>query len=296
VARPAQSADRALAVLDFLAAHPTESFTLSQLGSELGINVSSMHSVLSAMTARGYLVRHPTHRTYRLGPSTMAVGHAALESHPVIGVARDEMGRLADETGLESLAAAPLAGELVVVARVGRPHPYRPLIQVGERLSLIPPLGIMFVAWSSSQEIDAWLERAHPRRPDTRDQYLSILASARALGYSVGISRDGRFLPVSPTPDDPASLDLDPSQPQVVGYLATSTFDEQGHVSLVITLDGFVRSLTYDEITDLGRRLFEAALIITRATHGRVPGAAEGAGPGEPSALSVVDRTRARGV
>lgn len=271
MARPARSARRALAILDFLAAHPTESFTLSELANHLSINVSSMHSVLSEMLETGYLVRHPAHKTYRLGPSTMAVGHAALESHPVLSVAREEMRRLTDRTGLESLAAAPFSGELVVVARAGRPLS-RPLIQIGERLALVPPVGIMFVAWSPPDEIDAWLERADPRMESAvRDRYLAILSSARSLGYSVGIARDGRFVPVAPAPDDPSSLDIDPGGDYAVGYIATSVFDAQGGVSLVVTLDGFSDTLGYAEIASLAQQLRQCALTITMATHGRVP-------------------------
>jgi hypothetical protein len=47
MARPALSATRAVAVLNFLAGHATEEFTLSDLASRLGINLSSAHSLLA---------------------------------------------------------------------------------------------------------------------------------------------------------------------------------------------------------------------------------------------------------
>ena len=43
------------ACLDFLAAHPTESFTLSELSRRLGINGASAHAVLTELTEAGYL-------------------------------------------------------------------------------------------------------------------------------------------------------------------------------------------------------------------------------------------------
>ena len=269
--RPAPSAARALAILDFLAAHPTEAFTLSELARELGINLASTHAVLGSLTDAGYLVRHPNHRTYRLGPSVIAVGHAALVSHPVIGVARDEMQRIADDTGLECLAAAPFEMELVAVARVGPSSNQQPLIRVGERLPLVPPLGIMYVAWSGQARISDWLSRAAPTEPrgSTR-RYLQALESARALGFSVGVIHGGRQTAILPMKDDPGTLDFGTADPRV-SYIAASIFDERSEVSLVISLIGFDRAYTAEEITNLGYRLRNAAVAITGAVHGIPP-------------------------
>jgi DNA-binding IclR family transcriptional regulator len=270
VTRPAPAATRALAILDFLAAHPTESFTLSELARETGINLASAHAVLGAMTDAGYLVRHPTHKTYRLGPSTMAVGHAALASHPVIGVAREEMGRFAEETGLECYASAPLEHELVVVARVGRPAA-RPLVEVGQRLPLVPPLGIMFVAWSPPERIDAWLARVGTRAADEAPHHLRALESARALGYTVGYVAGGRQATVSHRADHPEQLDVEATALYEITYIAASTFDHHGDVSLVINAAGFDQPRPGEEIVRLGNRMRTMALAITGAVHGQPP-------------------------
>ena len=82
--RPALAATRSAAILNFLAANPSEGFTLSDLAERLGINVASMHALLGALTDAGYLARHPRLRTYTLGPSVVALGTAALETHPAI--------------------------------------------------------------------------------------------------------------------------------------------------------------------------------------------------------------------
>jgi DNA-binding IclR family transcriptional regulator len=270
------AAARTLAILDFLAAHPTEAFTLSELARELDISSGSAHALLTAMADAGYLVRHPSHKTYRLGPSTIAVGHAALESHPAIEIARDEMRRVADDLDLECLASAPLGDETVVVARAGRSHPGRPLSRVGERRPLVPPLGTMYVAWSGPEAIEHWLARADPSgTPDREDRYRQILESARALGYSVGIGRDSGIAAVAPVADNPAHLDLDPDVRYDVAYIAASTFDERANVALVLNLDGFRVPLSPEEITKSSRRLLDAANVITRGIHGRLPAGLE---------------------
>jgi DNA-binding IclR family transcriptional regulator len=272
VAKSVPAAARTLAILDFLAAHPLESFTLSEIARELSIGLGSAHALLEAMTAAGYLVRHPSHKTYRLGPSTIAIGHAALESHPVIEVAHEEMRRIAEEVHLECLAAAPLGEELVVVARAGRTHAGRPLVRVGERLALVPPLGTMFVAWSGEDVIEWWLARADPvESPDVTERYRRVLDSARVLGYSIGLSIDDGNLPVAPVADDPTRLDLDPATAYRVNYVAASVFDQRGDVALVLNLDGFTTPLRPVEITALGERLLDTAQVITRGVHGRFP-------------------------
>ena len=271
VTRPSPSASRALAILDFLAAHPTESFTLSELARELEINVASTHAVLGAMTEAGYLVRHPSHKTYRLGPSTMAIGHAALVSHPVIGVARDQMQMLAEETGLECLAAAPFEMELVAVARFGPSSGHTPLIEVGQRLPLVPPLGTMYLAWSSPERIEAWLRRAPDHSKQTTRHYRNVLESARTLGYSVGLSVEGKQAAIGSVEGDPAVLDIEPARHHRVSYIAASTFDERGDVSLVLALGAFGEPLTVEEIESFAHRLRDTAVLITAKVHGKQP-------------------------
>jgi DNA-binding IclR family transcriptional regulator len=260
-----------LAILDFLALHPTETYTLSELARELEIGSGSAHALLTAMTEAGYLTRHPSHKTYRLGPSTIAVGNAALESHPAIDIARDEMRRITDDLDLECLASAPLGDEVVVVARVGRPHPGRPLARVGRRRPLVPPLGTMYLAWSGEEVVEAWLARSGDD-PEHLARYRSLLASARALGYSIGIGRErSEIVAVVPVPDDPTRLDLDPERRYELAYIASSVFDERGQVALVLNLDGFTTTYFPDEIAKLARRFRDVTDVISRGIHGRPP-------------------------
>src|SRR5262245_58621931 len=126
MARPAPAATRALAILDLLAANPDDVFTLAELGKRLDLSAGSAHAIVNAMAEAGYLVRHPTNRSYSLGPAVVAIGNAALDRHPVIAAARDEMKRLADDFDAECMASMPVGDEIVIVGRAGRPHPHRP--------------------------------------------------------------------------------------------------------------------------------------------------------------------------
>src|SRR6478735_12221347 len=110
MSRPALAATRSAAILNFLAANPSEGFTLSEMAERLGINVASMHALLGALTDAGYLARHPRLRTYTLGPSVVALGTAALETNPAIDLARDAARDLARETGHEVAVTAVAGG------------------------------------------------------------------------------------------------------------------------------------------------------------------------------------------
>jgi len=275
VARPAPAATRALAVLDLLAANPEESFTLSTIAKRLGMSMATAHAVLHAMVEAGYLVRHPEHRTFSLGPAVVAIGNAALDRHPLIALAREEMQRLAAQVDAECMASLVVGDEVVVVGRAGRPHPHRPLVRVGDRRPLVPPLGIAWLAWSTPAEIERWLARlGDALTPAARTQHEHALAGMRALGFTAGVEHGEDSHPrtgVIPVTGEPPRLQLAPRGRHPVAYVAAPVFDAQGGVALVLNLDGFLRDLTATETTELGHQLRDAGLVLTRMTGGRPP-------------------------
>jgi DNA-binding IclR family transcriptional regulator len=290
MSRPALSATRAMGILHFLAAHPTEAFSLSDLSDRLGVNVASMHAVLTVLTDDGYLLRHPRHRTYRLGPAVVALGTAALEAHPAIDIARDAARTLAAETGLE-VAVTTLAGDdqIVFLARAGEPSPRSVPIHVGQRTPFVPPLGSVFVAWGDAAE---WLARS------TDPAALAlVLEAVRARGYSIALEvetriRLGQALDELAAAPSSAALqanvgtlvedlgrrryhvrELADDERYDVSMIAAPVFDAAGEVLLALTLIGFSPSLTGREVAAVGAQVRDAALVVTRRSRGRVPSA-----------------------
>jgi DNA-binding IclR family transcriptional regulator len=267
--RPALAATRALAILDFLAAHPADEFTLSDLASELDVNVASAHAVLGVLTDEGYLVRNPRLRTYSLGPSVIALGSGALERHPAVDHARDEARRLSEELDL-GVAVTALAGDdIVFLARVGE-HSARELaVHVGERIPLVPPIGAVFVAWLDPEP---WLARAADR-----PAMEALLDDVRARGWAVALETDD--LRARRATDGPMT-DLDPSEyvgPLAPGHtydvvmIAAPVFDRRGDSLVSITLLGLEPGLTADQVAAYGERVRDAGLVATRRSGGRVP-------------------------
>src|SRR5205823_488061 len=129
--RPAPGAERVVAVLNFLAAHPDESFTLSELARRLDLNKATCHALLMSLTEAGYVLRHPTRMTYMLGPALVAVGSAAQGQFQAVDFAREEMRALAEETSLECIASTVVGDEIVILSRSGAPLPFGTTVALG---------------------------------------------------------------------------------------------------------------------------------------------------------------------
>lgn len=268
--RPALAATRALAMLDFLAAHPTDEFTLSDLAGELDINVASAHAVLGVLTEQGYLVRNPRLRTYSLGPSVVALGSGALERHPAVDHARDEARRLSEELDL-GVAVTALAGDdIVFLARVGEHRARELAVHVGQRIPLVPPIGAVFVAWLDPEP---WLARA-----TDRVAMQAVLDDVRARGWAVALETDAHRAGRGAVTELPAGLDaseyvgpLDAGHTYDVVMVAAPVFDRRGDSLVSITLLGLDPGLTADQVAAYGEQVRDAGLVATRRSGGRAP-------------------------
>jgi DNA-binding IclR family transcriptional regulator len=190
VARPALAATRALDIVSYLAEHPGEGFTMAQLTRALRLNQGSAHAILTTMTDQGFLTRHPDHRTFRLGPALVAVGEAAARANPILAVAHEELQALSDALERPALASMRTGTELRVVVRVGPHVANGPAHRVGQRYPLVPPLGVVLVAWSPPSVRDAWIAA---RPPEVRPEDLeALLEEVRVRGYDVGAGAAAR--------------------------------------------------------------------------------------------------------
>jgi DNA-binding IclR family transcriptional regulator len=292
VVRPAPAAVRTVAVLDFLAAHPGQVFTLSELAGRVGVNLASLLAILQALVDAGYVVRHPRHKTYGLGPSVVAVGHAALAQHGVIEGARAAMRPLAAELETEGVASVVIGDDIVILATEGVAPAHARDVRIGQRLPLVPPLGAVFMAWADADAVEHWLARG--ASSDDRDHHRALLGAIRARGYAVGLETPareqlGRVLTglaehpadaalrdqvphmVEELRDDYAVAELAPNERYSVSVIAAPVFGPAGEVTLAITLNGFARDLTGTELAAAGARLVATTRAVTKAAHGRFP-------------------------
>jgi DNA-binding IclR family transcriptional regulator len=296
VVRPALAATRAVAVLDFFAAHPGSAYSLSELSDCLGVNLASLLSVLQALEDGGQLTRHPKRKTYELGPAPVALGAAALRANPAVDLARTEIRRLAAHFDTEALVSAVVGAEIVILAAEGRPRLQSADVRVGQRIPLIPPIGQVFHAWAGPAEVDGWLSRLDPSARAVAGIHLPVaLAAVRGRGYSVSLESPvrveiGRTLErIADRPrdapmlrdrlaeytaalggEDYELLEIAAGSSYDITTVVAPVFDAQGRVTLAMTVNGTGNS-TGAEIVTLGESLGSAARTVTRASGGRPP-------------------------
>jgi DNA-binding IclR family transcriptional regulator len=296
MARPALSAARALKLVNYLAAHPGEEFSMSELARNTGVNVASMHALLAVLSAEGYVTRDRSHKRYRLGLSPIAVGQAALEQHPVIARAREAGAELAGRLGLECLTGVVAGEEFLIVGEAGREERLHLRPRVGQRLPFTPPLGVLAAAFADDAGMEAWLDRLGPSASRaTRAAYRRAAVRARERGYEIGLVTPTRqaigevLFSLGREPDDAelrarlvelvARLGrerhqlLEPAAGEhyLVDNISAPVFDADGALVAGVTLLGFDAPLSGPEVERVAADVLATATEITRASGGRPP-------------------------
>lgn len=179
---------RVVAVLDFLSRHPQERFGLSELTRRVGLSKPTCLGILSTLTESGYLVcetgENGRAKTYRLGPSLIALGQMAQESMRVNPAARAELRALSAAFDTSAGLTAVVDDRITVLELVGPPG-RDPGVRVGQSYPFAPPVGLMFVLWDD-EALRAWLAKVPtiPLRTESARLH-RVIESCRADGYLV---------------------------------------------------------------------------------------------------------------
>jgi DNA-binding IclR family transcriptional regulator len=287
---------RPINVVTFLAAHPTETFTLAELTRHLGLSKGSAHRVMTALAESGFVHRHPRHKTYSLGIALVAIGQAALQKYPGIEFARREMARLVSELHVGCGATAIVNNEYLLLGREGAPHAYDGLTLVGERRFVVPPIGIGQMAWRGEAEVEEYLRRgaAYLTGPVCRRLRASF-PIIRRRGYSMaanglGLRRlvQATIVPIGQTThtvpklstlahdvdiplDEYQMLAFNEARGKGVNYLAAPVFSPDGDICFELLVSGLPVEMTDGEFARYTTRLLLAADIVTKEIRGRKP-------------------------
>ena len=283
--RPAPGIERTVAILNFLAEHPDQRFSLSELCRRVGISKATAHADVNTLADAGYLLRNPTDKTFTLGPALVSLGMAASTTErEIVELARGEMRRLSEELEAQCVASVAMGEEIVLLATEGRVQPFGMSAHVGARVPLVPPLGTVFMAWADGSEVDAWLHRIGPNTSDAElDRYQRALAAVRRRGYALGLDAAAmtRVNQALDQHDDAhrqiqdlghaeyilTKLEPDPSQR--VFLLAAPVFGPDAKLVLALTVFGFGNPVTADVVPRHAERLLEATGWVTEAIGGR---------------------------
>jgi DNA-binding IclR family transcriptional regulator len=117
-AHPVKSADRALDILELLAAEP-QGLTLSEISRKLAIARSSAHALVQTLLQRGYLHQENTGtRSFKLGVRLIQLGLNVGDSLELRSAARPVLERLVSATHDTALIVVPDGGELLYLDKV----------------------------------------------------------------------------------------------------------------------------------------------------------------------------------
>jgi DNA-binding IclR family transcriptional regulator len=289
MSRSSPSVDRVVAVVELLAAHPERGFSLTEVCRRLDLNKATAHALLSSLTERAWLLRHPLDKTFTLGPGLVAVaGAAAARQLELVDYARAEMRRLADELDVQCVASAVRGDEIVLLAVAGAARPLSVHVHAGQRVPLTPPIGTVFLAWSSPAEIDRWLRRLGPAAGEADlARYREAVDAVRRRGYAVSLEADARVLlerALSEGGDRPLGevltelgrqdyllLELEPAHSYRLSMVAAPVFGPEGGVELALSLFDLPGQMPADQVPELADRLLDAAATVTKAIGGRSP-------------------------
>lgn len=188
MARRSNTTARAMAVLEYLAAHPSEAFGLSELARELEINKATLLSIVTTLLDGGWLLQHPTRKTYALGPTLIGTGAAALTRFPDLRALTPFMDEVVRRFEVACVAAAVADGQLVVLHRVGFVDPLHGLARMGVRMQFAPPFGLALAAWYPPEQFDRWVASATPPLDEGELARLHrAVRAAQQLGYVIGV-------------------------------------------------------------------------------------------------------------
>jgi DNA-binding IclR family transcriptional regulator len=275
MARPSPGVQRVIGLLNFLADHPGQAFSLSDIVRALKFNRATCHSLLAEMVETGYLYR-TNDKQYVLGAAAARLGRTASRHLSPLQVAWPEMRALADTYDVVCTAVFRDGRDVVV-----REHATsvsnldnRSLVK-GARWPLRPPLGTIYFANAPETEAEAWLDALLPTPSDAerRDTKASV-AFIREHGFQFvvrnvlerDVEQPAEWLLLPDPAERPirACTSLEAGQSYQIYGMSAPVFDNRGRVAFVLSLAGFSRSYTGAEVAEMGAQVRAACARISR--------------------------------
>jgi DNA-binding IclR family transcriptional regulator len=267
---------RTVAVLNFLAQHPDQSFTLSEIAKSLRLSSATCHTLLGTLVEEGYVYR-TAGKTYVLGPALARVAKASLSPGLVMQVVRPEMRLLADEFDVVCSAFRLSGDQAVIWERAAAISHVNWNMQHTLSVSVTAPLGGIFMAWRTAAEVDKWLEAANPPLGEAPKARLrGSLQFLRERGYTWGVrtvpladADTARALQNQRALTDYAVPELEPEREYPLAYVAAPVLPQIGKMAFGLSLAGFIRPVRGRRIEAIGERLRESCERIAAFLAGR---------------------------
>lgn len=195
---PTQSLDRALALLEAVAAQPVAGSVLGDLAQEAGLQKTTAHRLLTGLRNAGLIDYDADRRRFHPGFKLYQLGQSAGARFNVIQIAAPSLKRLADATGDTVYLTIRNGDQLNCVARSVGDFPIKMLtLNVGDVRPLgLGSNGLVLLAALPEAQCEAIMLRhrqALARYPAfSADALPALLARTREMGYAFN---EGLMLP-----------------------------------------------------------------------------------------------------
>lgn len=245
-----QALDRALDMLDMLAAHP--GLTLSEVAEQMKQSPSTVHRVLHTLAARGVAESDPATQTWHIGPATFRLGSAFMRRSGIVERARPILRTLMEHTG-ETANLGILNGDAVLFVSQAETHEtIRAFFPPGTRSPLhASGIGKALLAFGRTEILRMLLDKAElPRFTD------KTLTTAEALQEDTIRIRARGF-----------SFD-DEERTRGMRCIAAPVFDLTGEAVAGLSVSGPTHRIGHEHVKTLGAAVAASAQELTQALGG----------------------------
>ncbi len=150
--------DRALEILNLLGKSSRE-LGITELAKVLGVQKSTVHSLLQTMLARDFVQQTESGR-YALGVKLLQLGELFAQRLDIRTVAKSILTQLADETGKVALLAVLSKQELIIIDKVEPERPFLIIPKFDFSLAFhSTAVGKVLLAFAAEEIRDAILEK-----------------------------------------------------------------------------------------------------------------------------------------
>lgn len=244
--------DRALDVLDLLAAHP--GLTLSDVVEKTGQTPSSVHRILHTLAARDMAESDTATQAWFIGPATFRLGAGFMRRSNIVERARPILNGLMEHTGESASLAILNENSVLFLSQAETQESIRACFPPGTRATLhASGIGKVLLAFGSPDFLRDYLEQSNLTRftsntlttpKDLRDN----IARIRARGFAFE----------------------DEERNQGMRSIAAPIYDMTARAVAGIAISGPSHRIGQEHVKTLGATVVAAALELTQALGGAI--------------------------
>ncbi|CAA0136605.1 Glycerol operon regulatory protein [Mycolicibacterium vanbaalenii] len=176
--------ERVVDIVELLSQPRNRRMRFSDIAEELGQTQGTAHAILKTLSDRGWVTRDPAGKSFELGPMLSLIAASLNTARPLAHVAREAARRLSRKLDMPVSVVEVAGDELLITAFESPAH--NPLREaVTDRIPYLPPFGVAFAAWDTSDAQRDWITRGSAGDIDLEHRLLAVLARTRDRGYDV---------------------------------------------------------------------------------------------------------------